>query len=439
LVAGISTLGGHSRVGAVAKAVAGGLLVLATTAATAGAAPTPSPADTMAPRITTATVSPGRSTATVAWQTDEAADSQVEFGPTPSYGSATRLAHALVHHHVRTLTGLRANRTYHYRIWTRDGSGHLTRSDDRTFRTRPLGPVPVIVDTDIFSDADDVGALATAFALQLRGEARVIAVGVNTRRSRPRVARSSWRCAAAVAQFYGAGRTPLGTHKPDNGTTVNTDEFAGPCARRASAHTRAPRSVVRVFRRALSRQVNGRAVIVETGYSQNLAALLASPPDDISRLTGRQLVARKVNRLVIMGGGYPSRAEENNLAGDPASAQRVADEWPTRVVWAGYEVGDLVHTGATISSTHPGRSPVRIAYEAFVGPDKWIFSYDLVAVFHAIRPANPMLVEVGPGSNVVDDDGGNQFTPGPGNDTYLRLPNPAVLSAALDDLLEVVP
>ena len=35
--------------------------------------------------------------------------------------------------------------------------------------------VPVIVDTDIFSDADDVGALATAFALQLKGEANVIA------------------------------------------------------------------------------------------------------------------------------------------------------------------------------------------------------------------------------------------------------------------------
>jgi hypothetical protein len=34
-----------------------------------------------------------------------------------------------------------------------------------------VNPVRLIVDSDLFSDADDVGAIATAFALQMVGEA----------------------------------------------------------------------------------------------------------------------------------------------------------------------------------------------------------------------------------------------------------------------------
>ena len=60
------------------------------------------------------------------------------------------------------------------------------------------GPTPLIIDTDIYSDADDVGSLATAFALQLKGEANVVATIVNTRTDRPAVATNSWKCTAAV-------------------------------------------------------------------------------------------------------------------------------------------------------------------------------------------------------------------------------------------------
>ena len=90
--------------------------------------------------------------------------------------------------------------------------------------TPPTGPVPLIVDTDMFSDADDAGALATAFALQRTGETQVLAVAVNTRTSRPAVAVDSWRCAAAIARYYGAAGTPIGTR-----STVqrNGDQHAG--------------------------------------------------------------------------------------------------------------------------------------------------------------------------------------------------------------------
>lgn len=301
-------------------------------------------------------------------------------------------------------------------------------------------PVPLILDTDIFSNADDVGALASAFALQLRGEAKVIAVAVNTRTSRPAVAANSWKCVAAIDNFYGFPHIPIGTHMPNNGTSLNGPDFVGPCAQLAPASTPGPDTAVNVYRRALASQRDRSVVVVSTGYLGNLADLLSSPPDAISPLSGRDLVAQKVRTLVKMGGSYPSsRSPENNLTGDPAAAQIVSANWPTKIVWSGAEVGDAVHTGNTISSTHPADSPVRVAYEAFVGPNRWIYSYDLTAVYHAVRPTDPALSEVGPGTNAINSSGGNAFTMGSGNQYYLTLSHPTALDGSIEALLDTLP
>jgi inosine-uridine nucleoside N-ribohydrolase len=303
----------------------------------------------------------------------------------------------------------------------------------------PTGAVGLIVDTDMFSSADDVGALATAFGLQLRGEANVLAVTVNTRTSRPTVARNSWRCVAAIISFYGAAGIPIGTHKPDDGTATNIVDWAGPCASLAPSSTPTPGAAVDVLRRTLAGQPDHSVVIASAGYFGNLSDLLNSPGDAISPLSGRDLVALKVNRLVSMGGGYPSRSGETNLSGDPAAASNVASNWPTKIVWSGYEVGDAIHTGQTISSTHPSLSPVRKAYEAFVGPNNWIYSYDLTAVYHAVRPQDTQLSEVGPGTNAVNSSGGNVFTTGPGSQYYLRLGSASAVDASIEALLDTLP
>ncbi len=380
--------------------------------------------------------------ATISWTTDQDADTQVEYGPTTKYGSVTALNPSLVTAHAQGLTGLVASTTYHYRVKSRNAAGQLRTSADRTFATAaaPVGPVPVIVDTDLFSDADDVGTLATAFGLQLKGEAQVVAIGINTRSDRPTVAAASWKCAAAIAQWYGFGNVPIGTDLPNNGTDVNTVEFATPCAAKALSPPTTPISAVTVFRQALASQPNGSVVMVEAGYQENLAALLASPADGISALAGSALIAQKVKTLVVMGGGYPSFAGEINFAGNAAAAQTVAATWPTKVVYAGFEIGNVVFTGQTISANHSATSPVRAAYEAFVGPNNYIPSYDLVALYHAIRPTDNKLVEVGPGTNsIAVPSGANTFTMGAGNQFYLTMSNASAVAAAIEALLGTVP
>ncbi len=314
-----------------------------------------------------------------------------------------------------------------------------TTTTTTTIPTSGFGPTPVIIDTDLFSDADDVGALATAFGLQVTGEAKVIAIGINTRTSRPAVATNSWKCAASISSFYGSASIPIGTALPNNGTELNTVDFIGPCAKLAPASTPVPASAVSVFRQALAAQPDGSVVIVEAGYAGNLAALLSSPADASSALTGRNLVAKKVKRLTFMGGGYPSRSGENNLEGDPAAAQAVASSWPTPIIWDGYEVGDEIHTGNTISKTHPTSSPVRVAYEAFVGPNNWIYSYDLVAAFNGIRADDPSLSSVGPGTNTISSSGANSFTTGAGQQQYLKLVNTSALTSSIEQLITTLP
>jgi inosine-uridine nucleoside N-ribohydrolase len=103
-----------------------------------------------------------------------------------------------------------------------------------------------------------------------------------------------------------------------------------------------------MYRRALS-QIDGQIDIVVTGTLVNIWKLLLSEADAISTLTGYELVARKVRRIYIMGGQYPSGLEANFTDGDSAlSAQYVFANCPCQIVASGYEVGATVLTGASI-------------------------------------------------------------------------------------------
>ncbi len=94
------------------------------------------PADTTPPvlsAVTNAVVS--SQAATITWATNEAADSQVQYGPTSAYGSMTPLDAALVASHAQTLGGLSASTVYHYRVRSRDAAGNLATSAEFTFTT----------------------------------------------------------------------------------------------------------------------------------------------------------------------------------------------------------------------------------------------------------------------------------------------------------------
>jgi hypothetical protein len=91
--------------------------------------------DTTPPAISSVQSSPSSSSATITWITNEASDSQVDYGPTASYGSQSTLNPNLVISHSVQVSGLSPSTLYHYRVRSIDISGNLNVSADYTFTT----------------------------------------------------------------------------------------------------------------------------------------------------------------------------------------------------------------------------------------------------------------------------------------------------------------
>jgi hypothetical protein len=79
--------------------------------------------------------------ASIVWNTNEPADSQVEYGLDASYGSVSVLEPLLITNHSVDLSGLTGDTLYHYRVHSTDASGNLATSLDGTFVTEVTPPV----------------------------------------------------------------------------------------------------------------------------------------------------------------------------------------------------------------------------------------------------------------------------------------------------------
>jgi hypothetical protein len=73
-------------------------------------------------------------TATIAWATDQPADSLVEYGETTTYGNAKSDLNLTTSHSL-SLNGLRADTTYHFRVSSKTAEGLSASSGDYTFTT----------------------------------------------------------------------------------------------------------------------------------------------------------------------------------------------------------------------------------------------------------------------------------------------------------------
>ncbi|MBI2669679.1 MAG: hypothetical protein HYX20_00820 [Candidatus Yanofskybacteria bacterium] len=117
--------------------------------------PTPPPSsDTTAPIISAVAASSITSSgATITWTTNEASDTQVEYGLTTAYGNPSVLNTSLVTAHSQTISGLSASTLWHYRVKSKDSSGNLATSGDFTFTTTAPDTVAPSVPTSLSATA----------------------------------------------------------------------------------------------------------------------------------------------------------------------------------------------------------------------------------------------------------------------------------------------
>ena len=182
--------------------------------------------------------------------------------------------------------------------------------------------------------------------------------------------------------------------------------------------------------------------ILTVGFLTNLEALLDSGPDELSPLTGLELVERKVALYVLMGGRFPAMEPgDYNLGIEFAASHSVLSRWPTPILFSGGEIGDAVITGGVRlrEATDP-RHPVYRAYEIF-NDFEGRFSWDQTAVIAAVRGPAPYWGVVDEGSFEYDADGQYRWNESPDKDhAYLVEKAPiATVEDAIERLMAKAP
>jgi inosine-uridine nucleoside N-ribohydrolase len=262
-------------------------------------------------------------------------------------------------------------------------------------------PARIVFDTDLGNDVDDALALALLHACQTRGEARILAVTIT--KDNP------WAAAFVdlLDTFYGRGAIPIGI--VHNGKTPDDGAYTRIVAGRKRP-TAMPDAQI-VLRQTLAAQPESSVVIVQTGFSTNLARLLDSP-------AGAQLVKRKVRLLVAMAGRFADSQTEYNIVTDIPAAQKLFAEWPTPIVVSPFELGaSATYPAARLSSDfrYLRDHPLVDAYRAYQPMPYDEPLWDPTAALYAVRP-DAGYFELSPeGRITVSDSGITTFSAGAGH------------------------
>lgn len=315
-------------------------------------------------------------------------------------------------------------------------------ASDSAATAKTLSPVPLILDTDMGNDVDDALALAMIHSLQSRGECQLLAVTLT--KDHPLAA----SYIDAINTFYGRGDIPIGACR--SGVTPDPGKFLPLAARKDGDARRYPHDLVdgndapdavAILRKTLAEAADRSVVIVQVGFSTNLARLLDSPADEISPLPGDKLVEQKVRLVSVMAGSFaPIEGKtdfgEYNVVTDLPSAHALANGWPTPIVWSGYEIGLALpypHGSILRDYRYVPHHPVAESYHLYSPPPHDRPTWDLTSVLYAVRPDQGYFRLSAPGRVSFSEKGVARFEEAEGGrDRYLILDTaqrPRVLEA----------
>ncbi|MCE9603488.1 MAG: nucleoside hydrolase [Planctomycetia bacterium] len=280
-------------------------------------------------------------------------------------------------------------------------------------------PVKLIFDTDMGNDVDDVMALAMIHSLQRRGACELLAVTVT--KDHPQAA----AFVDAVNTFYGYGNTPIGVVR--NGAAKEPGKFNRLAdEKNADGSFRYPHDLlsgadapqaVSLIRELLVAQPDDSVTIAQVGFFTNLAQLLDSPADKHSPLVGRDLIAKKVKLLSIMAGAFQTvdwntRHLEYNVQLDVPAAQKLARDWPTPIVWSGFEIGVAAafpHVAIERDFDYVPHHPLKEAYLLYSPPPHDRPTWDPTAVLYAVLPDRNYFTLSPLGNVTVEKDAATLF------------------------------
>lgn len=280
--------------------------------------------------------------------------------------------------------------------------------------------VKIIFDSDLGPDYDDVGALAFLHAMADSGKAEILATLASNKH--PLVAPAI----EVINTYFKRPYLPIGGVKGEG------VEIGSPYCWADSITERYPHKInstsevkdaVTLYRKILNEQLDNSVTIVTVGFLTNMKALLKSEPDNISRLSGSELVSRKVKRLVAMAGCFPE-GREFNIYMDSVASLYVFSNWPGEIVFTGFEIGQKIRTGLRLINSDIRNSPVKDVFSISIPrseEDKYgRMSWDQTAVLIGIYGIEGFFESVR-GKIIVYPDGSNSWVDNPdGKHLYVK-------------------
>ena len=251
-------------------------------------------------------------------------------------------------------------------------------------------PTPIIFDSDMGPDYDDVGAITILHTYADSGKVKILAT----------VASTKYAGVAGVLNvlntYFKRPGIPVGVPK---GKALElrdsqhwTDSLLANYPHTIKSNDDVP-DAVEVYRKALAAQADNNVTIVTVGFLTNLSNLLQSAPDKYSTLDGAALVKQKVKQLVCMAGKFPD-GYEFNVQEDAAASQYAYSHWPTPIIFSGFEIGEKIKAGIPlIHNTAIKNSPVKDVFRISIPLAKedaaGRMSWDETAVLVAVRGYAP--------------------------------------------------
>ena len=279
--------------------------------------------------------------------------------------------------------------------------------------------MPVIFDTDMGPDYDDVGAITLLHAFADSGKVKILAT----------IASTKYEGVAAVLNvlntYFKKPSIPIGVPKGNAITQKDwqhwTDTLIAKYPHEIKNNSDVP-DAIPLYRKILAEQTDNSVTIITVGFLTNISNLLQSKPDQYSPLNGETLVKKKVKQLVCMAGKFPE-GYEFNIKEDAKASQYVFEHWQKPVLFSGFEIGQKIKTGLPLINNNaiknsPVKDVFRISIPLAKEDSAGRMSWDETAVLVAVTGYRPFY-KIIPGSIKINEDGSDSWNPGGTNQYYL--------------------
>ena len=198
------------------------------------------------------------------------------------------------------------------------------------------GPVRVIIDTDLGNSTDDLFALEVAYRLMDLNYLKIEGIIVS------REGEGFADIADIENTYYGYPDIPIGVER--SGITGSKqyidyrmlDELKNPDGSRMFERTDVDfgdnLDGYQLYRKILAKAPDHSVKLIVIGFVSSLVQLMESQPDEFSRLSGMELIRRKVDSLYFMGTKLGKDDDLGyNLRYDIGLAKTFVEAWPSEV------------------------------------------------------------------------------------------------------------